>query len=348
MRKILFVLACCLPALLQAQQPQFAVVRPNGTSYMCPTWDSAYKKAVDGDFIYLPGVTITTPIKIDKRLYIIGAGIHPDSSGATGKTVWNSGSDYIQLYSGASGGSIEGVQWETGISFIYTGKKINNYTISRCKVGTILLQGNTVPADSLPTNIHINECILLQILGYNSRSINVVKSIIQGSIQDLISCNFANNIFTYTSNVFYGVENSILQNNIFLSTQPLHPSYPNRCSNNLYNNLGIATNGGTFLNGCPSNTGIEQNTMVDGSTNYIFNSYSTSYTFPFGNNFHLKSTCIGKNAGTDGTDVGIYGTSQPTSEGWVPSNPHIYFKQIDPQTGTNGNLKIQVKVRTNN
>ena len=125
----------------------------------------------------------------------------------------------------------------------------------------------------------------------------------------------------------------------------LTPFFVNYCSNTFYNNILIGAP--KFNNGCGFNM-TEANTISLSSPGEVFISYTAGTGYPFLDNYHLKNTCVGKNAGTDGTDVGIYGTSQPTSEGWVPSNPHIYFKQIDSQTGTNGTLKIQVKVRTNN
>ncbi len=48
---------------------------------------------------------------------------------------------------------------------------------------------------------------------------------------------------------------------------------------------------------------------------------------------------------SDGTDIGIYGSSQPYKEGAVPFNPHIYFKNIGGTTTPNGLLNINIKVK---
>ncbi|MBK9793187.1 MAG: hypothetical protein IPP60_08805 [Sphingobacteriales bacterium] len=60
--------------------------------------------------------------------------------------------------------------------------------------------------------------------------------------------------------------------------------------------------------------------------------------------YHLKSTSSGKNAGTDGTDIGIYGGAYPYKEGAVPPNPHISTKSIAPTSAANGTLPVNIKV----
>ena len=103
-----------------------------------------------------------------------------------------------------------------------------------------------------------------------------------------------------------------------------------------------------FLSGCILGDGYQSSTILLPDLSDIFFSYSGNGNFSYLDNFHLKSECPGVGAGTDGTDLGIYGSSSPTSEGWIPSNPHIYFKQINTQTNSSGTLPVQIKVRTGN
>ena len=70
----------------------------------------------------------------------------------------------------------------------------------------------------------------------------------------------------------------------------------------------------------------------------------TGTTFSYTQNYHLRTTSIGKNAGTDGNDIGIYGTAYPYKEGAVPANPHVQSKSIGAQTNPNGKLTVKVKV----
>ena len=62
-------------------------------------------------------------------------------------------------------------------------------------------------------------------------------------------------------------------------------------------------------------------------------------------NFHLRPGCLGKNAGTDGTDLGIYGGSFPWKNGSLPPNPHIQTKNISSATDPIGNLNVNIKVK---
>ncbi|MBL4585431.1 MAG: hypothetical protein JKX84_00010, partial [Flavobacteriales bacterium] len=52
----------------------------------------------------------------------------------------------------------------------------------------------------------------------------------------------------------------------------------------------------------------------------------------------------GAGAGTDGTDVGIYGGSYPYKHGAVPFNPHVQINQIDNQTNGQGELPVNIRV----
>jgi hypothetical protein len=60
--------------------------------------------------------------------------------------------------------------------------------------------------------------------------------------------------------------------------------------------------------------------------------------------YHLKDACSGKNAGTDGTDVGIYGTSVPFKENRLPSIPNFSLKAISPETDATGKLPVNIVV----
>lgn len=340
---ILLWLIALLPLYkLKAQLPQFAVVRPDGTTFICPTWDSAYNKALNGDYIYLPGATINSALIIDKRLYIFGAGHHPDSTIATGKTSVNAS---IQLMSNASGSNIEGIQFSGSIYLQYTTKKIRDITIKRCRFTDILFTNGATPADSLPSNITILENTFNTIYGYGSAGNSFIRNVIKFNASSVTGSNFLNNNFLCLGGQFSQLEYCLFANNIFLSTQPFANS--STCTDIFHNNLKL--NNVPLLAGCPVNTGIELNSISVPAISDIFISYSTSGNgFPYTDNYHLKPACPGINAGTDGTDVGIYGTASPVSEGWVPSNPHIYYKQVAPQTNVNGQLQVEFRVRTNN
>lgn len=344
---LLFVISWLVVSSTSAQTPQFAVVKPNGTSFVYSSWDLAYAGASNDDFIYLPGTTITTTITINKRIHVYGAGHFPDSTVATGKT---NISGNLLVTSGASGGSIEGIRF---FGYVSLGgvTKLQNYSLSKCYLPNALIFVNQ-NNDSVPEFCTVSENILSNIQSsnssYSTKNNLFNKNVFLSStaVANTNLCLFSNNIFLNQSNVIYFmVTNSTFQNNIFLSANPVNLSGGNgNCYNSFLNNLKFLNSSFDDLPSCPNQA--EENNISVSSIDSIFISYISSWDYE--DNLHLTSSCPGVGAGTDGTDVGIYGTNNPTPTGWVPRNPHIYFKQVDSETGSDGKLHIQVGVRANN
>jgi len=111
------------------------------------------------------------------------------------------------------------------------------------------------------------------------------------------------------------VFNSTAKNNLFVEHNPL----PNETTNVGSNNI----------------VGQEQSSIFINQEGNTFN-----YT----HDYHLQTSSPGKNAGTDGTDVGIYGGIYPWKEGSIPFNPHFQQVQVSPKTDANGNLNVNIKV----
>ena len=68
--------------------------------------------------------------------------------------------------------------------------------------------------------------------------------------------------------------------------------------------------------------------------------------FSWEKDYSLPPTSPGHNGGTDGTDIGIFGGDTPWNV--IPSNPHIYFKNISGATNAAGDLPVEIKVRSGN
>ncbi len=312
-----------------AQLPQIAVVHANGTTVIYTSSDTAYALAVNDDYIYLPSGNFTFP-PISKRIHIFGTGHNPDSTIATGRTIING----LQLNTGADNGSVTGIYLSGNINFSTI---VAGYSISRCNISGAIF--------GLAQNVIISENIIgsySACYGCDGLSINISSpnvslnnNILQSRVS-LTSAVIRNNIllFAYTFSNGGSVSNSLIENNIF------NQSFAG--SGNTYNNN---------LNGGPN--GIDNNGNQGSGNVYtsqpldsIFVNYHSGWNYA--SNFHLRPGSPYHNIGTDGTDLGIYGGLFSWNEGSVPSNPHIYFKQIAPQTGSNGTLNVQIKVRTNN
>lgn len=346
MKKPILLLYLAVASIInvQSQAGQFAVVKPNGTTQIYTSWTSAYAEAVDEDFMYLPGVTISVPVTINKKLFIYGTGHDPDSTTATARTIFSS---TFSIQSGATGGLLEGIK-AAEINLGGT-NKLQNYTIKKCNISSLIFTSNT--PDSMPQYITLSESIVGNVSNsYNcapAKYCSFFKNIFVQKISCFQSCTFKNNNFLCfsigISPPCNSLSNSSLENNIFLDDDPA-PIANGNCDNIFLNNLKLNNSNFTGSESCP----VSQADNMSVPTIYdIFINYSGS-GFLYTDDYHLIPTCPGVGAGTDGTDVGIYGTINPTVEGWIPSNPHIYFKQVAPETGPDGKLHIQVGVRANN
>lgn len=343
-----FLLSTCLAlSSISAQTPQYAVVKPNGLSTIYNSWALAYAAATNDDYIYLPGVTITSNIIIEKRLHLFGPGFLPDSSISTGKAIING---VVIIRGQASNGSMSGIDinGSTIIGSPLSGftNKIQHYTIKRCELEGIYFDAIQ---DSLPEYITISENLINTVINdlfASPKGANclISKNILLGRINSLTNSTISNNVFLQNNQtlVFGYVNNSLIQNNIIFNPDSyiFSSTYPS-CYNSLLNNLKLQD---TTFNAC--STVIESGNIYIPSVDNIFISYESP--FDYHDDFHLSPSCPGIDAGTDNTDVGIYGTNNPTPDGWLPTNPHIFFKQVDSETGSDGKLHIQIGVRANN
>jgi len=231
-------------------------------------------------------------------------------------------------------GSSVGVYLTGGISAYVA---ISNYLVQRCRLGGINF-------DSSCTNWVF------------------VENVIEGSIYNInnpvSNCYFYNNIIE--SSTYYGwngFTSSIFKNNIFL--YQYNPGYyPIKASNSTFENN--IFNGWAYSFSGVTNSAINNNLFVEptslgncsecwGSDNIFGQDQSTIFvnqtgnTFDYSHDYHLQPNSPGKNAGKDGTDIGIYGGAFPWKAGSVPTNPHIQYESVSG-VGEDGNIHVVVKV----
>lgn len=327
MKALLLIITVILTVNLEAQN--LIAVQNGDTPEFFYALDSAIIHAQNGDTIYLPGGNFTLSNYIDKNLHIIGTGHHPDSTSSTFSTTIGQ----FLLADGASNGSLSGVNINGSIQ---CSQAVHDYKISRCKI--------------------LNQISLFD-SSYNFIFIeNIFMNCFVANSQFITNCSFYNNIFTYGfcwSSIAY--KNCVFKNNIFLNGQgygylALLCQY-SIIDNNIF--LGVSS-----LNGISNSTlrnnlfkfdvAFQSNANSDLSNiiNYpgeIFINQSGGL-FNYSHNYHLAPECTGNNAGTDGTDIGIYGGIFPWKEGSIPRNPHIKTKSISGATDPNGNINVTIRV----
>lgn len=308
----------------------------NGFSTFHTNLDTAISKSIDGDSIYLPGGTFGFRLPISKTLHFIGVGHHPDSTNATYRTIIGN----VDLDSGASSGSITGIYILGQVSII---GNVNGYSIRRCNiVGGI----RTTSYFNYPKYFIINENVIggydicyscgnwfsILINGVNS-SFLLSNNIIQAKV-DIKGATLENNIFLFAGVALQNTTTCYFKNNIFKITGNIS-SGGSIFRNNLNGGLNGIDNYGNQGSGNFSTT-ISIDSIFINSNSSIW-----SYTY----DYHLRANSSYKNAGTDGTDLGIYGGVFPWKEGSIPFNPHFQIKTIAPKTNNNGALPVFIKVK---
>lgn len=324
MRIYLFFAALLFSSLLNAQSKIAVVNGTTGALQSTTTLDSAMQIAQDGDYIYLPGGNFTGGT-INKRVFVFGAGQDPDSTAATGRTVIEG----LTVSGTSSGGQLEGCFITTLILGDNSGPILNNFIIKRCYISSLTGVGGAT------NNFFIENIISGGISGFGGN--NVFQKNILNYFSNASDNTFENNIFTSSGYIISNSINCTFSNNIFITRGPLeyYEDGDNSSHQFYYNNLSRS-----IFPDSQSSTG-----NITTSIENIFVKYDTSFTNIYAQDLHLIANSPGLNAGTDGTDVGIYGTNSPTKEGWVPSNPHISYQSVSQQTDTNGNLKATFKVK---
>jgi len=292
--------------------------------------DSAYVHSADGDTIYIPGGSYSPPAEINKSIHIIGVGHNPDSTSATNFTlIYGS----IDLRQGASNGSLTGVYLNGSINI---GDTVYNYSVERCNVSGIGF------SSAFPHNNSFRDNIIKTLNGHlmvDNQSNNIYLNNIINELNFHFSGDiFKNNIFLLDYGTYTVPFTSVIfENNIFVPAIGSDMYFTNCILNN---NLFVdATNLLAYSQGNILNSNINNQPL-----NSIFIKYSAGDGFQYTDDYHLKSGSPGKNAGKDGTDIGIYGGVFPWKDGAVPFNPHIISSTISNKTNSNGTLHVRIKV----
>jgi len=340
-------------------------VQNESTQKFYTSLDTAITYAQEGDTVYIPGGSFTLSTSIDKSIHIIGVGHNPNSTSATGFSqilgdiILLNGSDnssfeglYLNGYRFSFGlnslQDISGViirrchifypasiPYSGAISFFDLGSQAHYQNILITENVIILSDGN---GGNIANNIGIGglcaNCMVIQNIIISNNIIIIPNSAFSGISGISLNCDIKNNIILGGQYPFASLNACNVDNNIIFSNAP---------SSNIINCVFKNNLAGDTLENIGSS-----NTFINSIGNVLFNTVFINVpaqTFNYSYNFHLQSTSMGKNAGTDGSDVGIYGGAFPWKEGSIPFNPHISSKIIDTQNDANGNIRVRIKVK---
>lgn len=359
--KKLFAVLFLISSFTQMQATILIVDNNQNAPTPYSTISAAVNAAASGDTILVKAsptqygnVTIN-----NKEIHIVGEGYKPHNAFGFGTRI-SAVSFGVSGSLSASGSSLEGVETES-TNFINGSATTNltNITIKRCFIP------------------YLESTAYAEILAYN----NVLGHVLLGTTS--LNCAFHNNIFDWKVNTFtYSYAqiymncsatstfsgNHVYKNNIFLTGSSAR-NMSNGFGNSVFSDNIIV--GGSYVNNSFYCT-YSHNISFYG-TNVTFNTSGTNnggnnqvgvnplfvsesnYGFDYTDDFHLQATSPGKNAGSDGTDVGIYGGLYPWPDGNESSgNGYMYSQEPQyPQVNQlilnnasvpqNGNINIQVR-----
>lgn len=341
MKKLFIVTACCFSAsFLQAKV--LTVSNNSNSPGQYTALQPAITAAAAGDTIYIHGSASSYGnVSINKRLVLLGTGHKPSKSNPLVSEIGDIQLDSLPSVSGASGTKIIGFKINHLTGYLQTGGTKNvlvsrNYFIPGGVKVTItgtgwVLQNNIISFASV--NVKNNANVIIRNNIFNGSSVIT-------SNQPTVM--IANNIFFASSTPasFITVSNALIANNIFSGSTPKGANVDN---NTFSNNLTYQTPYDTIPFGTNTGSGnfVAQNPLF---TNVPLNSFNYSY------DFSLQATSPGKNAGTDGTDIGIYGGAMPfTDMTGSPAIPQIKsLLLLNPVIPVGDSLRVVIKAKKQN
>ncbi|OGU14156.1 MAG: hypothetical protein A2X61_04810 [Ignavibacteria bacterium GWB2_35_12] len=354
MKKFFLILAFILFFAVSVNAQMRVVTVKSGTSvFYYPELITAVYNAPEGSDIYIGGGVYEFTCNINKELHFYGVGCYPDSTIATGSTITIGNPRFIE---GSDNSTISGINF-TGHELRIipvNGGNINNISITRCRIKRLSLETGV-------TNFKVSESIIDWIWDYWSSKV-------------VFGCIIEKNIFINGYKALQGLDNAIIDHNIFLGYQPngnLGGMFQS-VTNSIFTNNIITSNvprtelfsagyGGNFniifknnfvviesfdpnydFAEGQSNVSIDNQFYNDKTPADIFVKFENP-DFDFGNDYHLKEPYNALTFSTDGTEIGIYGTQFPYKDGAVPVIPHYTTSEIGGEL-INGQLHINVTV----
>lgn len=339
MKKLIASLVLGTIAIATTAQLPRIVVQGNGAPQVFTELSAAINAAQSNDYIYLSGGTFNAPdnLVFDKPLHFVGAGMHPDSTGITGVTsiqmIWSGIPVRYTVTTAASGSSFTGIAFGGASSPFQYGTSGDDddptgIIFQRCSfVAGLTLSYESTTAMSSTT---FDECIFINSAPTEGTAV-------------LTRCIFSG---TYSPYNFGSNSPLTMQHCLCIATGGLNYVTGGTFEDCVFYGTfyGVASN----FNNClfvaselpPGSTG--SGNVFSLTANSIFVN-ETDGSYQFTDDLHLAAGSPGHNAATDGTDVGLYGSSSPYKPGAVPYAPHYQLANIG--TATNGALQLPVSFK---
>jgi hypothetical protein len=326
MRKTFLTLGVAILVTVALNAQQISVVNLQGATVLYTDLNLAIQGAAAGSTIYLSGggFQINDSSKITKKLTIIGIGHRPDNDNANGNADGNTVVSGNFFFNGGSDNSaLMGLHLSGNVNIGTSDNAVNTILVRYCNINSIQVQNSNCQG------IVINQNYIRNSSSGSNSAITFTNNIMHSMAYITGGVVNHNVITSYNSSYYalYVVSNSQISNNILINPAGII----NGSENIIRNNMLVGTWGDTSYR-----------TITVTSMDDVFVGPITSISSSC--NYHLKGA-LGKNAASDGTDVGIYGGSG-FSDAALPPVPRIVSKTVSEQVDENGNLQINVRVKS--
>jgi hypothetical protein len=270
------------------------------------TITAAMNAANPGDTIYVQGTVnnYQSNLVVNKRVVLIGSGHKPNKQAPITSQFDPFGG--ITFSPGSSGSVIKGFIMDGGIN-ISVG--VDSMVITDNRIGQLTLAGAN----------HLIETNIIGPLGTSSQATSIINTIIRNNVitGQIGSFNqptveVTNNVFLNSGQLFYLVSNILFKNNIVLKPDLAGASGVTFLNNITYQSTTVIPYG--------TNTGSGNFNNIDPE---FVNVPTATTGFDYSYDFHLQNTSPGINAGTDGTNIGVYGGLSPFKMGGEPPIPMV-------------------------
>ena len=304
-----------------------------------------------GDTLLVAGSTINYgDFTLNEPFVIIGAGINNPNSDRT--VVYNVNLTTTAGFS-PSGARLIGLYIDYSISMTANdgSKTIENIVIERCWLDSYVhFYGTT---GTIFRNDTIRNCVMED--GYiyfdqgTYESIEIHNNLFDNATfndyysTDLSNVIVSNNVFIdEASNIFDGVENMVVTDNIFFEASP------QGCVGCAFTNN---TSYGALDNTLPGTDNIGSGNEERDPKFVNYTIADASFTFEAGYDFHLLAISLDDDSGTAGTERGIYGGAMPVELGSSPAIPQmteVSFPDNASSVKEGGSLNVRLKAKKQN
>ena len=339
MKRILSILAALAATITMGAQ-NIAVVSPNNSTSIYQTLDDAITSAVPGSTIYLPGggFQIKNETQIDRKVTIMGVSHRGDTDNVDGATIISGNLNFVK---GSSGSAVVGVHLTGNINVGTATDSVLNLTIRYCDINSIQVNHNQ------SSGMVVNQSYLRSQCNFGNCNVrlenNIAHSlffIVGGTINHnvIVSRSGARGVGPsdrygsyYCSYSLGSVSNSTIINNFILYTPASYYSV------HIGDNCVVSNN-------CIGKDSWGELSITLGEETTWDDVFKANKGVNINSDYQLKGSW-GKNAATDGTDIGIFGGTSFKKEALAPI-PRIVSKTVEEQSDATGRLKVTVTVKS--